>query len=83
MAESTTTRLSEGATAEAVALDRLAEQLAAEFPDATADEIARTLRDQHRRFERSAVRDFVPIFVERSARRILRGDRMSVPSAAE
>jgi hypothetical protein len=83
MAEPATTQPTDGAAAESVALDRLAERLALEFPDATADQITQTLREQHRRFEHSVIRDFVPIFVERSARRILRDDRASLRSAAD
>jgi hypothetical protein len=57
--------------AEAAALDRLAEQLALDFPDAAAAEIVRAVREEHGRFAGSSVRDFVPILVERSARRVL------------
>jgi hypothetical protein len=59
------------AAAEVAALDRLAETLAVDFPQLSAGEITATIAAEHGRFAGSAVRDFIPIFVDRSARRHL------------
>jgi hypothetical protein len=56
---------------ETVALDRLAEQLGQSFPDVPADEVALAIRTEHARYDRSPIRDFVPILIERAARRRL------------
>jgi hypothetical protein len=58
-------------TSEEAALDRLVERLAGQFPELSQDEIVRAVRGQYAEYEHSRVRDFVPVLVERAARREL------------
>lgn len=53
---------------EQAALVHIARRLAARFPTLSTEEIRSAIRGCHDRFERSRVRDFVPVLVERSAR---------------
>ncbi|WP_375483699.1 three-helix bundle dimerization domain-containing protein [uncultured Jatrophihabitans sp.] len=50
--------------AEQAALDALAERLAIQFPELSAEEIAARIQGRYEGFDSSAVRDFVPVLVE-------------------
>jgi hypothetical protein len=43
-----------------------------EFPDVATTAVNTLIRNEHARFETSQVRDFVPLLVEKSARRELK-----------
>jgi hypothetical protein len=53
------------------ALDHLVERLSGQFPELARDDILRALHGQYAEYENSRVRDFVPVPVERAARRQL------------
>ena len=53
---------------EQAALDRIAERLALQFPELSAEQIADAIRGRYESFEGSSIRDFVPVLVERSVR---------------
>ena len=56
------------------AMDAVTERLVNAFADTLPDdEITRTVGATYGRFDRSPIRDFVPIFVERYARQELQG----------
>lgn len=46
----------------------VARRLATRFPDAPPDRVRAAVEQAHRRFDGAPIRDFVPVFVERSAR---------------
>jgi hypothetical protein len=52
--------------AEQAALNQLIERLAIQFPELSAEEIARVVREKYAEFGGSGVRTFVPILVGRS-----------------
>ncbi len=56
------------ARTEQAAIADLVERLTKQFPELPTSEIEQTVRGEYEGFERSAVRDFVPILVERSAK---------------
>lgn len=58
-------------TAERAALDRLIERLVQQFPELSREEITRAVHGRYADFDDSRVRDFVPVLVERAARRDL------------
>jgi hypothetical protein len=58
-------RPSRQSLAEQAALDQLVERLAAQFPELSAEEIARVVREKHAAFAGSRIRAYVPIFVGR------------------
>jgi hypothetical protein len=47
-------------------------QLLDEFPHVAPAAVNTLIREEHARFEASRIRDFVPVFVERRARRELK-----------
>jgi hypothetical protein len=57
--------------AEEVAISHLVERLRQQFPELTEDEIVRAVHGRYAEYEDSRVRDFVPVLVERAARREL------------
>lgn len=56
------------ARVEAAALDGVAERLAAQFPELSAEQIADAIRGHYDGFDASPIRDFVPVLVERASR---------------
>ena len=56
---------------EQTAIDQLAERLTCLYPDLGADEVAAVVHQSHETFVDSRIRDYVPLFVERRARRTL------------
>lgn len=56
---------------EQAAINNLIERLSKQFPELPADEIRKAVCGEYEGFEASKVRDFVPILVERAARREL------------
>jgi hypothetical protein len=54
--------------AESAALDRVVEHLASGLPAVPADDIVDAVNVEYERFDRSPIRDFIPILVERSVR---------------
>jgi hypothetical protein len=53
---------------EQAALDQIADRMAAQFPELSGEEIARAIQGRYQEFDGSAIRDFVPVLVERSVR---------------
>jgi hypothetical protein len=53
-------------------VDRLRDQLAAEFDDVAPDRLERDIRDEFERRSSYPIQEFVPLFVERSLRQMLR-----------
>jgi hypothetical protein len=60
---------------EQAALDQIADRMAVQFPELSAEEIARTIHGRYEQFDGSAIRDFVPVLVERSVREQLAEQR--------
>jgi hypothetical protein len=52
-------------------ISQLVERLSAQFPDAPSITVAFVVRAQHSRFDGRPVRDYIPLFVERNARKQL------------
>lgn len=50
------------------ALDQVVLRLHERFPRLSVDQVTEVVQEHYRRFDDSAIRDFVPIFVERNAR---------------
>ena len=57
--------------AEETALQGLVDRLTQQFPELSPDEIVRAVHGRYAEHEHSRVRDFVPVLVERAARREL------------
>ena len=57
--------------AEQNALNALIERLSQQFPELSHDAIARAVHGRNADYEHSRIRDFVPVLVERAARREL------------
>ena len=57
-----------GNFSEAVMIDQVVERLAAAFSDLPVDDVESVVRMTHDRFRGSAVREFVPLLVERRSR---------------
>jgi hypothetical protein len=53
---------------EQAALVQLEERLASTYADIPPDRVSTAIQKAHARFERSKIRDFVPLLVERRAR---------------
>jgi hypothetical protein len=51
----------------------LVDRLRVSYPDVAPERVTSVVRYQHAKFDGRPVRDFVPLFVERSARRELAG----------
>ena len=60
------------ARAEQAAIEGLIARLSAQFPELPAETVARAVRGEYDGYEGSAVRDFVPVLVERSVRQQLK-----------
>lgn len=56
---------------EQTVIEQVAERLAVQYPDLGADTVAAVVQQNHAQFSDSRIRDFVPLFVERRARRAL------------
>ncbi|PTR26528.1 hypothetical protein C8K36_105100 [Rhodococcus sp. OK519] len=56
---------------EVLLIDQVIERLIVRHPSVSPAEIERTVRDIHARFRDGKVRDFVPLLVEKAARRHL------------
>ncbi len=52
-------------------IDAVRDRLGAQFPDVPRSVIDETIAAEHARFEGNSIRDFVPLFVERKARKAL------------
>ncbi|WP_145812142.1 three-helix bundle dimerization domain-containing protein [Kribbella amoyensis] len=62
------------------AIDEVVERLAQQFPELPAADIASTVAQTRPEFEEAPIRDFVPLFVERSAKNRLRDRRETASS---
>jgi hypothetical protein len=78
MASSNATHSQEAA--EARLIDRLIGRLATDWPEFGPDEIARTVQRQLAAFDRSTVRDYVPVLVERTCDEELRNRAHRAPT---
>jgi hypothetical protein len=58
---------------EQAALSRIADRMAAQFPELPAADIHLAIQGRYAQFEGSPIRDFVPVLVERSVRADLTG----------
>jgi hypothetical protein len=58
---------------EQAALAELEQRLASKYADIPPDRVSFAIRQAHARFERSKIRDFVPLLVERRAHAELAG----------
>ena len=56
---------------EQTAIAQLAERLTVLYPNLGPDQVAAVVHQSHERFTDSRIRDYVPLFVERRARRAL------------
>jgi hypothetical protein len=56
------------ATDEATAIGHIVQRLTATFPEVPSHDVTRVVHNALIRFERSPIREFVPLFVERRAR---------------
>jgi hypothetical protein len=54
------------------AIHEVVERLTKSFPHARPDEVVRAVDEARPEFDQSPIRDFVPLFVERSAKHRLR-----------
>ena len=52
-------------------IDEVVERLQVRFPDLEQERIRAAVTDAHRAFDGKPIRDFVPVFVERTARTTL------------
>jgi hypothetical protein len=59
--------------AEHTALADIHRRLAAEFPHATPDDLSAAIKHAYAHFSTSPIRDFIPLLVEKRARRQLVG----------
>ena len=66
--------------AEARLIDRLIGRLATDWPEFGPDEIARTVHKHLSAFDRSTVRDYVPVLVERASDEELRNRAHRAPT---
>jgi hypothetical protein len=60
--------------AEQAALAKIAERIASQFPELSAEEIDRAIQGRYAAFTDSPIRDFVPVLVERQVKRDLATD---------
>jgi hypothetical protein len=56
------------------AITEVVDRLTKQFPEVPAEDIAATVSASRPEFEEAPIRDFVPLFVERSAKHRLRGE---------
>jgi len=56
---------------EQTAIAEITQRLHLEFPGAEPGVVENAIEQAHARFETSRIRDYVPLFVERDARRLL------------
>lgn len=68
MSASTDAQQAHRVKTEQLAMDKLAERLATQFPELPTEEITSRIRGQYHGFDGSPVRDFVPVLVERAVR---------------
>jgi hypothetical protein len=52
-------------------IEQVVERLRTHFPSVSPETVASVVQDNHARFEGRPLREYVPLFVERSARRDL------------
>jgi hypothetical protein len=55
-------------TGERMMIDEIERRLASKYAQLPPDRVAAAIRNAHSQFERSKIRDFVPLLVERLAR---------------
>ena len=56
---------------ESLQVEQVIERLIARYPSVAAGDIEHTVRTIHKRFDHGRIRDFVPLLVEKAARRDL------------
>ena len=57
---------------ETQAIDQVINRLAERFPTLERDHIAQVVEQEHRQFGEGGVRDFVPVLVEKAAKKLLK-----------
>ncbi|WP_235825135.1 three-helix bundle dimerization domain-containing protein [Agromyces badenianii] len=67
-------------TEEGRAVDEVIDRLVDRFPDLPRDHIAAVVQHAHLELEGNAVRDFVPVLVERAAKQQLKQEANAVPA---
>lgn len=70
----------DAAAHEAREIGEVVERLRDRFPDISEDRIRAVVTDAHQEFDGRPIRDFVPVFVERSARTILTNPPANAPA---
>ena len=58
-------------TTERTIIEQVVNRLKTSYPDVSPDRVTTVVEHNHARFDGSPVRDFIPLFVERRARREL------------
>jgi hypothetical protein len=57
---------------ESRAINEIVDRLVRQFPDVPTDDVADVVQQAQPEFEQAPIRDFVPLFVERTAKQRLR-----------
>lgn len=68
---------------EAQAIDQVIDRLAERFPSLERDHIANVVDEEHRTLDGGRVRDFVPVLVERAAKKRLKKEAKASSIEAE
>lgn len=63
-------------------LNEVVERLCARFPDEQEERVRAVVTKAHEGFAGNPIRDFVPVFVERSARDELSGSNRAAPAGS-
>jgi hypothetical protein len=62
-------------SSERTVIEQLVNRLTTSYPDVSPETVAMVVRHEHAEFDGRPVRDFIPLFVERRARRELATSR--------
>ena len=58
-------------SSERIVIEQLVDRLKSSYPDVSPETVAMVVQDNHAEFDGRPVRDFIPLLVERRARREL------------
>ncbi|MFC9838502.1 three-helix bundle dimerization domain-containing protein [Rhodococcus sp. NPDC127530] len=67
---------------ESLHVEQVIGRLIARYPSVSAGDIEHTVRTIHKRFDNGRIRDFVPLLVEKAARRDLENHPRAAPGVA-
>ncbi|MET0713268.1 MAG: hypothetical protein ABWY57_00005 [Mycetocola sp.] len=68
---------------ESQAIDQVIDRLVEHFPSLDRDHIADVVEDEHRQLDAGRVRDFVPVLVEKAAKKRLKKEAKATDTVAE